>query len=185
MDLSKIGLSDVRGRKHGLRIIPQDPVLFAGSLRDCLDPFRTESDEALLDALKAVNHFGWDRGVDALNAHVDEGGANYSVGERQLLCLARAIVEEPRVLVMDEASASLDNESDKKIQSMLRNRFRNTTMLTIAHRLDTILDYDSILVLDEGRVVEFGPPQQLLENPDGFFSILVGQGSSNSSFHRE
>lgn len=134
VDLSTIGLSDVRGRKNGLRIIPQDPVLFAGSLRDCLDPFGTESDEALLDALKAVNHTGWERGLPVLSDRVDEGGANYSVGERQLLCLARAIVEEPRVLVMDEASASLDNESDKRIQAMLRGRFQNTTMLTIAHR---------------------------------------------------
>jgi ABC-type multidrug transport system fused ATPase/permease subunit len=185
VDLAKLGLSDVRGRTHGLRIIPQDPVLFAGSLRECLDPFRTESDEALLGALKAVNHSGWERGFDVLNDRVEEGGANYSVGERQLLCLARAIVEEPRLLVMDEASASLDNESDKKIQSMLRNRFRNTTMLTIAHRLDTILDYDSILVLDEGRVAEFGPPQQLLENSEGLFTALVGQASSIGTSAKE
>lgn len=134
VDLSEIGLADVRGRKNGLRIIPQDPVLFAGSLRDCLDPFGAETDEALLDALKAVNHAGWERGLPVLSDRVDEGGANYSVGERQLLCLARAIVEEPRVLVMDEASASLDNESDRRIQAMLRARFQNTTMLTIAHR---------------------------------------------------
>ncbi|CAB9498980.1 Oligomycin resistance ATP-dependent permease YOR1 [Seminavis robusta] len=181
VDLSKIGLSDVRGRKSGLRIIPQDPVLFAGSLRDCIDPFRTATDEALLDALKAVNHAGWERGLDVLSDCVEEGGANYSVGERQLLCLARAIVEEPRVLVMDEASASLDNESDKRIQKMLRERFAKTTMLTIAHRLDTILDYDSILVLDEGRVAEFGPPPELLSNPDGIFSALVGQSSAGGN----
>lgn len=132
VDISKIGLSDVRGRSHGLRIIPQDPVLFAGKLRDCLDPFGTQTDDSLMNALEAVNHTGWERGKSVLDVRVDEGGANFSVGERQLLCLARAIVEEPKVLVMDEASASLDSESDQLIQRMLRERFKNTTMLTIA-----------------------------------------------------
>lgn len=149
------------------------PVLFAGSLRNCLDPFNTQEDGNLMDALKAVNHTGWERGSTILDDRVDEGGANFSVGERQLLCLARAIIEEPKVLVMDEASASLDSESDQRIQKMLRERFQNTTMLTIAHRLDTILDYDQILVLDSGRVAEFGSPEELLKRSDGFFSSLI------------
>jgi len=176
VDLCSLGLTDVRGRKHGMRIIPQDPVLFSGTLRDCLDPFKSETDEALLDALKSVNHSGCnERGLEVLDDPVDEGGANYSVGERQLLCLARAIVEEPRLLVMDEASASLDNESDQRIQTMLRCRFQNTTMLTIAHRLETIIDYDTILVMDDGYVAEFGPPQELLAKPDGLFTALVSK----------
>ena len=181
VDLSLLGLSDVRGRRHGLRIIPQDPVLFSGSLRDCLDPFHTKNDEDLLEALEAVNHTGCDRGLSVLNDRVDEGGSNYSVGERQLLCLARALVEEARLLVLDEASASLDAESDKRIQNMLRNRFQNTTMLTIAHRLDTILDYDQILVLENGSLAEFGKPQDLIADSNGIFTSLVGQSSGISS----
>jgi ABC-type multidrug transport system fused ATPase/permease subunit len=174
VDLTKIGLSDVRGRSNGMRIIPQDPVLFAGTLRDCLDPFQTKDDDKLLGALQAVNHRGAkERGKEVLNDKVEEGGRNYSVGERQLLCLARSIVEEPRVLCLDEATASVDSTTDAFIQTMLRTSFRETTLLTIAHRLETIMDYDLVLVMDEGCAVEFGPPSELLEDPTGVFSGLV------------
>jgi len=174
VELSKLGLADVRGRSNGLCMIPQDPVLFAGTLRDCLDPFKCASDDKILEALQAVDHKGVrERGMEVLNDSIDENGANYSVGERQLLCLARAIVEEPRVLVLDEATASVDSATDSFIQHMLRTRFKNTTMLTIAHRLHTIMDYDNVLVMEDGHCVEFGTPKVLLENAEGLFASFV------------
>lgn len=175
VDLSKIGLSDVRGRPNGLRVIPQDPVLYAGTLRDCMDPFKQcENDEIILEALKAVKHQGaLERGLATLNDSIEEGGSNLSAGERQLLCLARAIVEKPKVLILDEATASIDSSTDAFIQEMLRTRFRNTTLLTIAHRLHTIMDYDTVLVMEDGRVAQFGPPKRLLEDKTGIFASLV------------
>ena len=182
VDLSKIGLSDVRGRANGLRILPQDPVLYAGALRDCLDPFHAEADEKILEALQAVNHRGAsERGLAILNDPVEEGGSNFSVGERQLLCLARAIVEEPRVLVLDEATASVDTVSDTCIQQMLRSRFQNTTLLTIAHRLHTIMDYDLVIVMENGRCVEMDHPLRLLDDPHGLFTSFVEATGPESS----
>jgi ABC-type multidrug transport system fused ATPase/permease subunit len=182
VDLSRIGLADVRGRTNGLRVIPQDPVLFAGTLRDCVDPFKVQPDDKILEALQAVNHDGaHERGLAVLGDPVEEGGTNFSVGERQLLCLARAIVEEPRVLVLDEATASVDATTDSFLQTMLRTRFQNTTMLTIAHRLHTIMDYDVVVVMEDGHAVEFGPPQTLLENPHGVFTSFVEATGSESA----
>ena len=181
-DLSKLGLEDVRGRKNGMCIIPQDPVLFSGSLRECLDPWGQSSDKDILGALLEVKVVDAEqRGLVALEDHVDEGGRNFSVGERQLLCLARAVLLKPKVLVLDEATASVDGETDAFIQKMIRNRFKGTTLLTVAHRLNTIMDYDVVLVMDEGRVAEFGSPRELLEKDDGMFTGLVDStGTENA-----
>jgi len=181
-DLSKLGLSDVRGRKNGMCIIPQDPVLFSGSLRECLDPWQSSSDDEVLDALAAVNVCDVDRrGMQVLEDFVDEGGRNFSVGERQLLCLARAILLKPKLLVLDEATASVDTETDAFIQKMIRTRFRGTTLLTIAHRLHTIMDFDKVLVMDNGKVAEFSSPRELLENENGLFSALVDSTGKESA----
>jgi ABC-type multidrug transport system fused ATPase/permease subunit len=107
IDLSTLGLSDVRGRPNGIAIIPQDPVLFAGTMRECLDPFNTCTDEKLLEALLSVRMLGPGKGKEFLNTYVEEGGANYSVGERSLLVLARAMLARPKLLVMDEATGEL------------------------------------------------------------------------------
>ena len=181
-DLSTLGLADVRGRKKGMCIIPQDPVLFSGSIRECLDPWGASTDDQILEALQIVQVAdARQRGLEALEDYVDEGGRNFSVGERQLLCLARAVLAKPKVLVLDEATASVDGETDAFIQQMIRKRFSGTTMLTIAHRLNTIMDYDKVLVMDKGRVAEFGSPKDLLEDNNGLFSNLVDSTGNESS----
>jgi len=181
VDLSKLGLSDVRGRPNGIAIIPQDPFLFAGTLRECLDPFGVSSDEKLLDALASVRMLNSGKGINYLDSRVEEGGANYSVGERSLLVLARAMLARPKLLLMDEATANIDGETDSFIQKMLRTRFRSTTLLTIAHRLDTIMDYDKIIVMGDGKLAEFGSPLELIER-NGLFRELVdatGEGAES------
>ena len=181
-DLSKLSLADVRGRKNGICIVSQEPVLFSGSLRECLDPWGYSSDEEILDALQTVQVGDTERrGVKALEDFVEEGGRNYSAGERQLLCLVRAVLAKPKLLVLDEATASVDAETDASIQKMIRERFEGTTLLTIAHRLHTIIDYDVILVMDKGRLAEFGAPEELLGKKDGIFSILVDSTGRESS----
>jgi ABC-type multidrug transport system fused ATPase/permease subunit len=124
--------------------------------------------------------------MQLLSARLEEGGANYSVGERQLLNLARAFLSQPKLLVLDEATASIDGETDAFIQRMLRTRFPDTTLITIAHRLNTIMDYDRVLVMDASQAVEFASPAELLDISGGVFSELVdATGTESASFLRE
>lgn len=171
VDLANLGLSDVRGR--GMTIIPQDPFLTGTTLRECLDPFGKKHDDQILEALKTVRLAAEDATIQVLDTQVQEGGSNYSVGERQLLNIAAALLSQPRVLVLDEATASIDYETDAFVQQMLRTRFINTTLITVAHRLNTIMDYDVILVMDGGRAAEMGPPKDLLLKEESLFSQLV------------
>jgi len=179
VDLSKIKLADVRGRPNGMCIIPQEPVLYPGTLKSCLDPFGDHTDEEVMDALDAVR--GASRGLNNLNTPVEEGGKNFSVGERQLICLGRAMLAKPKLLFLDEATASVDGETDALIQKMLRSRFVGTTLITIAHRLNTIMDYDCILVMSDGKAAEFGTPAELLLNDKGLFTELVESTGTESS----
>jgi ABC-type multidrug transport system fused ATPase/permease subunit len=180
VDLAKLGLSDVRGRPNGMAIIPQDPFLTGSTLRECLDPFGLHSDDAVLEVLASVRLAGTEKKPSLLQTHLAEGGANYSVGERQLLNLAAALLSQPVLLVLDEATASIDYETDAFVQRMLRTRFENTTLVTVAHRLHTIMDYDLILVMDQGRAVEMGSPAELL-TANGVFSQLVDATGDDGS----
>ncbi|RHY68303.1 hypothetical protein DYB30_013221, partial [Aphanomyces astaci] len=169
VDIASISVRTLRSR---LTIIPQDPVLFSGSLRFNLDPSHTCSDDELWTALKSVH---LDAFVGSLEFAVSEKGSNVSVGQRQLLCIARALLRKSKVVVLDEATANIDLETDRLIQHMIQDGFHGVTRLIIAHRLETILDSDRILVLDAGHVVEFDAPPTLLANPDSAFAHLASK----------
>ena len=213
VDISTIRLYDLRSR---LAIIPQDPVLFSGTVRSNLDPFDQHEDWELRDALArvhlipSVEHSRNVSGVATPVAHapptatttslsplppppspttptniflslsspIAESGLNLSQGQRQLLCLARAIVSRPKILILDEATSAVDLETDALIQRSIREEFRDVTMVVIAHRLSTIVDFDRVLVLGEGRVREYGKPGELMKigRGDGVGEDGSGEG---------
>ena len=206
IDIAKIKLHDLRSR---LAIIPQDPVLFSGTVRSNLDAFDEHTDADLRDALERVHLVsstglasrdesaqpsGGDSGsgggsgsvsparpvdtntniFNSLTSRISEGGLNLSQGQRQLLCLARAIVSRPKIMVLDEATSAVDMATDVLIQRSIREEFGESTLLVIAHRLSTIADFDRILVMSDGRAVEFDEPRKLMEKR-GVFWEMVGQ----------
>ncbi|XP_018568578.1 multidrug resistance-associated protein 1 isoform X9 [Anoplophora glabripennis] len=167
VNIAELGLHTLRSR---LTIIPQDAVLFSGTLRMNLDPFDKHSDEEVWRALEHAHLKVFVSGLAAaLNHEVSEGGENLSVGQRQLICLARALLRKTKVLVLDEATAAVDLETDDLIQTTIRTEFKTCTVLTIAHRLNTIMDSDRVIVLDKGQIVEFDTPANLLANPNTIF----------------
>lgn len=173
VNTTEINLQTLRSK---ISIIPQEPVLFSRSLRRNLDPFYDYPDYELWNALEDV---GLKETVadfpSGLEHQMSEGGLNFSVGQRQLLCLARAIIRKNKILVMDEATANVDEKTDKFIQETVRKKFADCTVLTIAHRLHTIIDSDKVLVMDEGRAVEYDHPHLLLQNNRGEFYRLLQQ----------
>lgn len=159
-DLLQLGLQRLR---TSLSMIPQEPVLFGSTtLRLNLDPFNEYSDAAVLDALTKVQMNKADALMNGLDTKVSEDGGSFSLGQRQLLCLARAVLRRSRVILLDEATASVDGETDALIQQTIREAFHNSTVLCIAHRIRTILDSDKVLVMSHGICQELGPPQELL-----------------------
>uniref|UniRef100_A0A803QEB7 ABC-type xenobiotic transporter n=1 Tax=Cannabis sativa TaxID=3483 RepID=A0A803QEB7_CANSA len=182
-DISKLGLTDLR---KILSIIPQSPILFSGTVRFNLDPFCEHNDADLWEALEKAhlkdvirrNPFG-------LDAEVLEGGENFSVGQRQLMSLARAVLRRSKILVLDEATSAVDVGTDALIQKTIREGFKSCTMLIIAHRLNTIIDSDRILVLDAGQVLEYDSPETLLSNKESAFSRMVqSTGPANADYLR-
>ena len=156
-----------------MAVITQDPVLFGGSLKKNMDPFSQYTDQELWTALEEVQLKTVVQDLPGqLNFRLRESGTNLSVGERQLVCLARALVQRSKIIIMDEATANVDFKTDHLIQEVIRHKFKDSTVLTIAHRLNTIMDYDKVLVLDGGRVVEFDNPDVLIRN-GGLFAEMV------------
>ncbi|XP_061394493.1 multidrug resistance-associated protein 1 isoform X16 [Musca vetustissima] len=171
IDISTLGLHTLRSR---LTIIPQDPVLFSGSLRINLDPFEVKSDEEIWKALELSHLKAFVKSLPSgLNHEITEGGENLSVGQRQLVCLARALLRKTKVLILDEATAAVDLETDDLIQKTIRSEFADCTILTIAHRLNTIMDSDKVIVLDKGEIAEFDSPANLLNNPQSAFYSMA------------
>ncbi|XP_072332338.1 ATP-binding cassette sub-family C member 4 isoform X2 [Scyliorhinus torazame] len=168
---SELGLHDLR---NSMSIIPQDPVLFTGTMKKNLDPFDEHTDEALWNALDEVQLKEVVEELPSkMMAELAEAGSNFSVGQRQLVCLARAVLRKSKILIIDEATANVDPRTDELIQKTIREKFEQCTVLTIAHRLNTIIDSDRILVLDAGRVAEYAEPYILLEDKDSLFYKMV------------
>jgi len=176
VDIGKIGTEALRSN---LSIIPQDPVMWSNTVRYNLDPFEAASDAELWGVLKKVQLAEVIAVLPGgLEEKVAEGGENFSQGQRQLLCIARSLLRKPKILVMDEATASIDNATDAAIQEMIRENFADATVLTIAHRLNTIMDSDRVLVLDDGRIAEFDTPAALLQKEGGHFKTMVERSQS-------
>jgi ABC-type multidrug transport system fused ATPase/permease subunit len=173
IDIAKCGLQEFRSR---LSIIPQEPVMFKGTIRSNLDPFEVYEDSKIWDALAMAGlKESVQESPDKLETVVEENGSNFSLGQRQLYCLTRAILKDSSILVMDEATSSLDLDTDSFIQKTIRKAFAKRTVITIAHRLDTIIDSDKILVMGAGKVLEFDTVPNLLSNPKGEFYSLVDE----------
>ncbi|CDZ98657.1 multidrug resistance-associated abc transporter [Phaffia rhodozyma] len=218
IDIASIGLEDLRSR---ITIIPQDAVLFSGTIRENLDPFKEHDDSALLDALERVQlgntksvapsrvpsnsnlvKLGQGKGKEGdeeaakansivsntvrakitLDTEVSAGGANFSQGQRQLLAMCRALLRNSSIIIMDEATASVDFETDTILQKTIREEFKDSCLITIAHRLSSVIDYDRLLVLDHGHLKEFASPYELLQKPAGEDAIFRGMCEKSGRF---
>ena len=182
-DISKIGLQDLRSK---LTIIPQEPTLFSGTLRFNLDPGNHFADEAIHQSIEraGLTHLvqQFPEGLEHL---LSEGGAGFSLGQRQLLCLARALLRRSKLLVLDEATAAVDTATDDRIQNTIRTEFGDCTVMTIAHRLNTVTGGDTIIVLDRGKMVEEGKPVELMQDVHSqFYGMAKAAGILNTDSYQ-
>ncbi|KTW27041.1 hypothetical protein T552_02533 [Pneumocystis carinii B80] len=187
ISISDIGLHDLRSK---LSIIPQDPILFEGTIRSNLDPFQQYTDQEIWDSLKKSwfldsikeYHGKNDEGLSEFNLewHVEADGQNFSHGQRQLLTMARALLRKSKIVIFDEATSSIDARTDLKIQQTVQTYFKDITLLCIANRINTVINYDTIIVISSGTLVEFGPPKELFNKEDGAFrSMCIHAGITN------
>lgn len=171
LDMTTLGLSDLRRQ---LAMITQLPTLFIGTVRYNIDPFNEASDERIWKVLEMVQLKDFIGSLEGkLEATVDENGSNFSVGQRQLLAMARALLLDAKILLLDEATAAVDNETDQLIQKMVHKNFKDKTVLTIAHRLNIITDSTRVMVLDKGSLAEFDTPKKLLDDSNTIFTSMV------------
>ena len=171
IDISLIGLSLLRSI---ITVIPQDPTLIEGSLRENLDPVEKFDDESMIECLKSIemDYILKDNG---LNFMIKENGDNLSAGERQLICMARAMIRKSKIIIMDEATSSIDYNTEQLIQKAILTTLKDSTVITIAHRIKTILEYDRILVFEQGKLIEQGSPKELIDKKEGHFYGLYSQ----------
>jgi ABC-type multidrug transport system fused ATPase/permease subunit len=183
VDVSKLGLDDLRQQ---VAIIPQEAILFKGTIRSNLDPFHKSTDELIWRALDAVSLGEKIRAMPSkLDSEVTENGKNFSLGQRQLFCIARAVLSDTKVLVLDEATASIDMQTDAMIQKAIKDNFAHLTVLTIAHRLNTVVECDKILVMEGGNLMEFDEPIKLIDQGGHFASLVNNTGPDTAKKLRD
>lgn len=177
VNISEIPLAILRSK---ISIIPQEPILFTGTIRKNLDPFCEFDDSTLWNvlAISKLKSFVEELPGGLCN-EVLERGSNFSIGQRQLICLCRAILRRNKILILDEATANVDFKTDKFIQETVKKEFKNCTVLTVAHKINTVMNSDKIIVIDDGKLVEFGSPSNLLLNSESLFAQIVKEYKEN------
>lgn len=174
VDISTIPRQEIRSR---LNTFSQETFFLHGSVRENIDPLETASDERIIEVLRAVRMWDYLDLRDGLDGDIEE--EKLSHGQRQLFCLARAIIKPGRILIIDEATSSMDSETDELMQQVLRKEFEGRTIIAIAHKLHTVLDFDRVMLLEKGRIIETGNPQELLATETSAFRALyksLGEG---------
>jgi len=178
LDICSIGLKDLRTK---LSIIPQEPTLFRGTVRTNLDPLGLHSDQEIWEALEKCQLKTAISSTSALlDTVVSDDGDNWSAGQRQLFCLGRVLLRRNKILVLDEATASIDSATDAILQKVIRQQFSSCTVITIAHRVPTVTDSDRVMVLSYGKLLEYETPAKLLEDKQSAFAKLVAEYWANT-----
>ena len=167
VDISKLGLKKLR---NSITIIPQDATLMTGTLRYNIDPLGISRTEEIVNVMKRIGfHYILENHPQGLEQNISENGGNLSIGEKQLICITRAILRKSKIVIMDEATASIDFKTEEIIQKAINELLRDSTLITIAHRIKTVVNSDKILVLDNGTIIEYDTPQNLLDNKKSYF----------------